>query len=403
MTRHDIGIAGCGIGGLSAAILLARDGHCVTIYERFAEARPLGSGLLLQPTGMAVLARLGLAGEAICRGARIDRLRGENAAGECVLDARYEDMASLVYGIGIHRADLFAILLDSAIAHGVTIRTSREVAASDLGSVGRTLVFADSRTSPAHDLVVDSLGVSSPLVKRSGHWLPYGALWADVDLPGNGPFALNVLEQRYDRASRMIGVLPTAKSRGALFWSLRADALAKWRSAGLDRWKQEVLQLWPATEVLVAQIGEPDRLTFARYAHHTLSDPCRARQVHIGDAWHAASPQLGQGANMALLDAWALSRALRRAGSIEEGLTLFHEARRGHVRIYQALTALVTPLYQSDSLVAAVLRDLLFAPLSRIGSGPRIQSALVGGLAGAPLRKLGLEMPDYGELAGTNT
>ena len=398
MQCRDIAIAGCGIGGLCAGALLARDGHSVTIYERFVEARPLGSGLLLQPTGMAVLDRLGLARTAFHRGARIDRLRGENAAGECVLDARYDDMARLVFGIGIHRADLFALLHDAAVAHGVAILPGHEVVAGEARGAGRVLLFADGRASAPHDLIVDSLGVASPLVRATTHWLPYGALWTDVDLPAGGAFAANLLEQRYDRASRMIGVLPTAKSRAALFWSLRADAVGDWRLAGLDRWKEEVVRLWPAAEALVAQIDRPERLTFARYAHRTLGDPCGAKQVHIGDAWHAASPQLGQGANMAMLDAWALAQALREAGSIEEGLASFRQARRGHVRIYQALTALVTPLYQSDSILAAVLRDIFFAPLSRIGPGPRLQAALVGGMAGGPLRKLGLELPDYDKL-----
>ena len=398
MQCRDIAIAGCGIGGLCAGILLARDGHAVTIYERFVEARPLGSGLLLQPTGMAVLDRLGLARKAFHRGARIDRLRGENAAGDCVLDARYDDMARLVFGVGIHRADLFAILYDAAVAQGVAILPGHEVVASESRGAGRVLLFADGRASPPHDLVVDSLGVASPLVRGPGRWLPYGALWTDVTLPADGSFAPNMLEQRYDRASRMIGVLPTAKSRAALFWSLRADALEGWRAAGLDPWKDEVVRLWPATEGLLAQIDRPERLTFARYAHRTLGDPRGAQQVHIGDAWHAASPQLGQGANMAMLDSWALARALRQGGSIDDGLTLFRQARRAHVGLYQALTALVTPLYQSDSIAAAVIRDLLFAPLSRVGPGPRLQAALVGGLAGAPLSRLELEESDYSQM-----
>ena len=51
----DIAVAGCGIAGLAGALLLHRRGHAVTLYERFEQPRPLGSGLLLQPTGLAVL------------------------------------------------------------------------------------------------------------------------------------------------------------------------------------------------------------------------------------------------------------------------------------------------------------------------------------------------------------
>lgn len=57
----DIAIVGCGISGLAAALLLHRQGHRVTLYERLEALRPVGSGLMVQPTGLAVLAKLGLA------------------------------------------------------------------------------------------------------------------------------------------------------------------------------------------------------------------------------------------------------------------------------------------------------------------------------------------------------
>ena len=67
----DIAVVGCGVAGQAAAILLADAGHAVTIFERFAEPRPIGAGLLLQPTGLAVLRELGLADEALAQGARV--------------------------------------------------------------------------------------------------------------------------------------------------------------------------------------------------------------------------------------------------------------------------------------------------------------------------------------------
>ena len=61
MKPIDIAVAGCGPAGMAAALLLAKQGHRVTIYERFVEPGPVGSGLMIQPTGLAVLDRLGLA------------------------------------------------------------------------------------------------------------------------------------------------------------------------------------------------------------------------------------------------------------------------------------------------------------------------------------------------------
>ena len=223
MAARRIAIAGCGPAGLAAALLLHRDGHAVTMFERFDAPRPAGSGLMLQPTGLAVLAQLGLADAILAHGARIERLFGK-AGGRVVLDVRYAALGGKRFGLGIHRAALFGVL---------------------------------------HDAVQAS--------------------------------------------------------------AIRID-------------------------------------------------------------WHSTSPQLGQGANMALLDAWALSLALRRGADPAEAEAL----RRRHVRLYQAMSLLLTPVYQSDSRMLPLLRDCLVGPLARLRSVMRLQATMVAGLVGNPLRTMGL-------------
>ncbi|MFM7505060.1 MAG: FAD-dependent oxidoreductase, partial [Rubrivivax sp.] len=51
----DIAVAGAGFAGLASAALLARDGHRVTVYERFEQPRAVGAGILIQPSGLAAL------------------------------------------------------------------------------------------------------------------------------------------------------------------------------------------------------------------------------------------------------------------------------------------------------------------------------------------------------------
>ena len=405
--RHDIAIVGCGPAGLAAALLLERDGHRVTLYERFDRPRPLGSGLMLQPTGMAVLERLGLAAEVARRGARIDALLGLEEHGRIALDAPYARLGDgTVFGIGIHRSSLFQVLYDVVLARGIPVETSREVASSRVEGGKRHLLFADDTRSPGHDLVIDASGWASRIERsEASGLLPFGALWASLPVSPADPVARNLLEQRYRRASQMVGVLPIG-SRGpgqpeevAFFWSLRGQDFTRWQGTPLDRWKGEVRALWPQVDFLLERITEHDQLTFARYAHRTARRPGRDRLIRIGDAWHSASPQLGQGANMALLDAWGMARALRQAGSINEATSLARRWRGDHVLLYQGVTAAFTPMFQSDNALWPWLRDRVLAPLSQLAPVARLQASLMSGLFGWPLPVLGLDLPDYRALA----
>lgn len=359
------------------------------MFERFAAPQPLGSGLLIQPTGRAVLRTLGLEAALLARGARVDRLVGE-AAGRTVLDVRYAALRGERFGIGVHRATLFDILHGAVCAAGIAIETGRDVT----GRQGERLCFANAPPAGPFDLIVDSLGSRSSLAPPCGRQLAYGALWADLDWCGT--FDPHALQQRYHRASVMAGVLPigtpahAARPHAALFWSLRADQLDVWRSAGLAAWKAQVHALWPDAAPLLDQITHADRLTFARYAHRTLRRPIEPGLIHIGDAWHSTSPQLGQGANMALLDAYALALGLRRGRSVPEALYETVQLRRDQISLYQALSRLLTPVYQSDGAVIPWLRDRIMGPVSKRWPATVAQAALVSGAIGSPLTRLGL-------------
>jgi 2-polyprenyl-6-methoxyphenol hydroxylase-like FAD-dependent oxidoreductase len=163
-------------------------------------------------------------------------------------------------------------------------------------------------------------------------------------------------------------------------------------SRGLARWKDDVLALWPECAGYVDQIDDIEQLAFARYAHRTLPGPAEPRLIHLGDAWHSASPQLGQGANMALLDAWALARAIAATPDLDTAARAMVALRQRHVRLYQWLTWLFTPVYQSDSRVLPFLRDWLVGPISKLWPATAIQAAMVSGLIGAPLGPLGLDL-----------
>ena len=403
MKTLNIAVAGCGPAGLASALLLSRDGHHVSVFERFDAPRPVGSGLIIQPTGLAVLRAMGLDQAVIAAGARINRLFGKAVpSNRTVLDVRYVALDRASFGVGIHRAALFDILFQAVRAADIPIFTDRTVIDAPIVSGDqRDIVFADGERSGPFDLIIDALGAASSLASCDGRVLAYGALWASLDWPAQADFSIDALEQRYVRASTMAGVMPiglapgAATPRAAFFWSLRADHLEHWRNAGLDAWKREVLRLWPVTQSLLDQITQPEQLTFARYAHRTVRAPAKPGLIHLGDAWHSTSPQLGQGANMALLDAFALSKALREAKDPSRAPLRAVALRANHVRFYQSMSSLFTPVYQSDSHVLPWLRDRIAGPVSKIWPANKLLAAMVSGSLGNPLKRLELDVPDH--------
>ena len=132
-----------------------------------------------------------------------------------------------------------------------------------------------------------------------------------------------------------------------------------------------------------------ESLTLARYAHQTLPSPVGDRLAAIGDSAHSTSPQLGQGANMALLDARALTLALREP-DLATALARYARLRRWHVRLYQMLSLTLTPFYQSDSNWLPVLRDVLVPIATTVPPLPQFLAALVAGRLLDPLKRLRL-------------
>jgi len=391
---RKVAILGAGPAGLTSALLLERLGYEVTLFERFEAPRPLGSGLILQPTGLAVLAELGLDQAIFSRGARIERLFGRSVPSQRVaLDVRYSATGAAWHGLGVHRAALFEVLFDAIQRTRVQIECATPIIGVDAssGTAARILDQSGRHIGP-FDLVVDALGARSPLAAATPGFhitsLAYGALWATVPWPG-APFDASALEQRYVRARRMVGLMPIGSrngvQEGAFFWSIKTPDIAAWRERGLAAWKDEVYEVWPEAQTMLAQINDPAQLSVAEYRHHTLRRPCSNRLVHIGDAAHATSPQLGQGANMALLDALALARALAAQRDLDAALAMYARLRRRHVRVFQTASRLFTPMYQSDSRVLPALRDAVVSPLARVPLAARLIAHLVTGLIVPPL------------------
>jgi 2-polyprenyl-6-methoxyphenol hydroxylase-like FAD-dependent oxidoreductase len=405
----DIAVVGAGTAGSAAAIFLARAGHQVTLFEAVERPGPVGAGIMIQPTGMSVLARLGLLEPVLARGAIVDRLRCVTRSGRRVIDLAYADLRHDAFGLGLHRGVLFHILFDAVESEaGITLECGTAIDRVErLADWRRALGTRAGGTVGPYDLVVVADGARSVLrddtglVRRAREYA-WGALWF-IGLDPAGTFD-GELFQVVDGTRHMFGLLPSGLGpdgevrRVSLFWSIRADRLEAWRRAGLGPWKQLLAAMDPRAAPLLDQISSVGEVLFARYWDVVLSPWHTDRVVHLGDAAHAMSPQLGQGANIALIDAMVLADCLAGPGEIRDALAAYSRQRRLHLGYYQWATRFLTPFFQSDAAPLGWLRDTFMGLACKF---PLLRSKMIRTMCGVErgfLRSRALPLPSLPSL-----
>lgn len=400
MPTQHFAIAGGGTAGLTAAIAVARLGHNVSLFERAAEPRAVGAGILLQPSGLQVLDALGLREQVSARASRVERLDGRNQHGRRVMDVCYNDLAPGAHGLGVHRANLLHVLYQAALSAGVEIVHNAELSEfSDPCASQLSVTLTDGTRRTGFDALVIANGTQSRLrsqlpIKQSVKPYPWGALWHISCAPG---LASSALRQHYNNARVMIGLMPSGLLPGtetpcrSFFWSLKVTDHAAWQAQPLAAWKDQVCTHWPQTEPLITALTQHDQLQLATYSDVRMQRWNHGRVVVIGDAAHGMSPQLGQGANLALVDGWELAAAVLARSEISEAFAHYSKHRRAHLRFYQLASRALTPLFQSDRGYGT-LRDNLFCAANALPYSRRQALRTVAGLKTGLLFERGLQL-----------
>lgn len=418
MKTPHFAIIGAGTAGLATAILLAREGNNVTIFEQVDELSPVGAGLLLQPAGLAVFEHLGVLDEALTLGAKVTGLEGQLPDKRLLVNSHYHEASTNLYGLGIHRSTLCHVLTQklSQYSSHITWRLNHTIERLE-EHPNEIRVFGfnhNQKFDDCFDAVLIANGARSQL--RPKAWVkvdqayPWGAAWSIVP----ECLALNpqILHQFYDRSKIMMGILPTGAIPSApeqrlasVFWSLPTAQLPTFLKDEQSKqtWLNQVSERWPDVAEWLKQILynnqiQPKWLS-AQYRDVVMTQFGQGRIGVIGDAAHAMSPQLGQGANMALLDAWAFSQSLQltqKNQNINWSLLWqhYHQHRRSSTQFYQFLSRLLTPLYQSDHWWAGGLRDLVFPWMYQIPYFRKEMAITVSGLKTGLFQQL-----DYQKIA----
>jgi salicylate hydroxylase len=366
-------IAGAGIGGLTAALCLARIGHRVTLLERSQTFEEIGAGLQISPNASAILRDLGLIEMLAADALAPSAIRVRRARDGATLALLPLDQAEMRWGapyLLVHRADLQRALV-AAVEREPNIKLAMQTSLAGLAAtpegVKVTALRGAIRMSHEGDCLIGADGLRSvvrerlsrePPLPRHAERIAYRAL---IDA-ARAPAALRAPESalwlgpkahvvHYPlRGGRAINVVAVADVRTAIdwtaeFWSQSAETREMAEVfAGFDRRLRDLLDAgewrrWPLVE----------RPSLATWTNGPIA--------LLGDAAHPMLPFLAQGAAQAIEDAAALARALACSATIAHGLGAYQAARFERARRVQAASRRQAVIYHLAG-PASVARDL---------------------------------------------
>ncbi|WP_179951073.1 FAD-dependent monooxygenase [Xylanimonas oleitrophica] len=337
MQHLRVGIVGAGIAGLALAAGLRRDGHDVDLFEQAPSLLPVGAGISLSPDALRALGDLGLDDvvAAVTGGERATSAALLRPDGRQVLSvpARRLGLTTL------SRAELHQALAGAA----GEVRLGTEARVPTAG--GPRVLLGDEEH--AYDVVVAADGVRSRA--RAALGLDPGlryAGWTSWRGVTREPFDLGGRMSESWGHGAMVGLVPLLDGRAYWFAAAKAPAdgrVPEPRTEALARfgtWHAPVRAVIEATGAVV----RTDGYDLAR----PLPTFVRGRVALVGDAAHAMTPNVGQGATQALLDVAALARGLRELHGVDEVLRTYDRRRRRHAQSVARASRLMGRVAMAD-------------------------------------------------------
>jgi 2-polyprenyl-6-methoxyphenol hydroxylase-like FAD-dependent oxidoreductase len=362
-------VVGAGIGGLSAAIGLRSAGHDVTVLERAPQLAGLGAGLALFQNAMRALDRLGVHDAVTTQGRRVRR--------GIVLTCDGRELtatpADLLDGtLAIHRGDLQATL---AQASG-QVRLAAEVVAVEQGDDVVVATIADG-TEERADLLVGADGLNSvvcgTITDARPRFAGYTA-WRGVSAV---PVEAGRMSESWGVGERF-GLTDIGRSRTYWFATKNAPASEADEPAGR---KPEILRRFSAWHDPIGAVAmatmEEEILRHDIYYLQPLERWSRGRVTLLGDAAHATTPGIGQGAAQAIEDAVALVDSVARHRELAAAVADYESIRRPRTETVLKLSLRVDRVAQLASPLGCRLRNALVRRVPERGRRPGFEKILL--------------------------
>ncbi|MGH3565974.1 MAG: FAD-dependent monooxygenase [Pseudonocardia sp.] len=327
-------VVGAGLGGLAAAVALRRAGHGVTVLERAEALRDSGAGIAVLPNGVLALDALGVGGpvRAMAGPPAVDNGLRDRGGASLLTVSQATVTAYTGAPIAVVRRAWLHRLLSAELEPGV-VRTGTAVRALHEQD-GLVNLAADPAIEPA-DAVVVADGAASPIrtalfpahpgLAGSGEYAARGV--ASGEVPGVEQIAGELLDHR---TGDRFGCMPMAN--GEVYWYSAWRDSAPINPIERHRWLLERRTDWhPSVPMLIAATA-PAEVHVVETAQLAKPLPALAvgRIALLGDAAHAMTPDLGQGACQAFEDAVELGAVLAGTGpdDVEAALRRYDTRRR---------------------------------------------------------------------------
>ncbi|MBM3558445.1 MAG: FAD-dependent monooxygenase [Alphaproteobacteria bacterium] len=364
MARHAE-VAGAGFGGLVAAVALAGRGWSVRLHERQPALRAEGFGIAIMPNVARLFRALGLHARIVLGGIRIDHWEHQNGNGR-----RLVPVVDLHDSFRISRHHIIATLAACAHRLGVEIVTASSVVAVDPEGA---VVLEGGRRWPA-DLVVVADGINSAMPEMLGlrrRRLPQGEGGVRMTIPRLPEDVARDIErgtrltEAWAAGRRLLWCPNTEDTLYAILTCPTSDVSGRATPLDTAAWTAT----FPALAPLLARIRDHTDWSHCRWAEfETVILPrwSAGRVAILGDAAHAMTPYLGQGAGTAMMNALSLAVHLDRYLDTERALAAWEATERPHTEHTQRWSRHYGwTLAMPDPLKPLWLRAKRLPPLAR--------------------------------------
>ncbi|MFN3390295.1 MAG: FAD-dependent oxidoreductase [Meiothermus ruber] len=331
-------IVGGGIAGLCTAVGLKDSGIETEIVELNPKWDVYGVGIIQLANALRALAALGLAKEAIAEGFPMSSLVMWRPDGEPIATLPQPQIAGPDFPPqnGIARPKLHSILQKAAQAAGTRVRLGLTVAHLETTPHSVKVSFTDG-SHGEYDLVVGADGLRSKVRRLAFPSAPEPQYEGQVVWRYNLPRPAEVDNIWMWMGDPKVGIVPLGPNLMYMFITDAAPGSPpRFPEAALAQEMQKRLDSYrhiPLLAQLRAQITDPSKVVLRPFETILVPAPWnQGRVVLIGDAAHAMTAHIAQGAAMAIEDAVVLTEELRRQTRLEVALQAYNHRRFDRVR-----------------------------------------------------------------------